>query len=255
MNDKIKELREQYAQAIIELENRDDIDNLLPNIEYKNAIDLLSFIKERVIKEFNSTLEEYNNIQDEELKKMFEDRLNVLKYIIDKIDERINNAIVIVEVENSQSNNVTLIFARTNNEKNYYVDRDLKYIEEEYYGDLLGCFNRLESGAKDNNPEKAKQMSGNKKLSQIREVKDFKLRVLYKKIEPNLVYVYYVKIKKSNNDSYDRNSIEERVASCKKDLDRVQKLLKDPLSREKLIAENIEIRDRIYEYLDQQKRR
>ena len=255
MNEKIKELREQYAQAIIQLENKDDIDNLLPNIEYENAIDILSFIKERVVKEYNSTLEEYKNIQEKELKEMFEDRLNILKYTNDKIDERLLKAKIVVEVENSQSNDVTLIFARTSNGRNYYIDRDLKYVEEEYYSALLGCLTRLESGIKNNNPEKMKQMSGNKKLSQIREIKDFKVRVFYKKIESNVAYVYCVKMKKANNDTYDRSSVEERVTACRDDIDRVQKILKNPSSRKTLIAENMEIRDRIFEYLEQNRRR
>ena len=175
------------------------------------------------------------------------DSLNFKKNLCLNLLEKANKTLLIENnIESNKKKN--LIFAQTKF-GNVCFERDVKDIPEEYFGTIIDMLQSLSNGINEENKEKAKLFVISNKISHIHEIKEFKIRIIYRKISFDDIYIMMVKMKKSNNDKYDREEVFNRDKYVESDYKRIQKILDDPIEREELIKFNEEVGKRIYDNL------
>ena len=158
------------------------------------------------------------------------DSLNFKKNLCLNLLEKANKTLLIENnIESNKKKN--LIFAQTKF-GNVCFERDVKDIPEEYFGTIIDMLQSLSNGINEENKEKAKLFVSSNKISHIHEIKEFKIRIIYRKISFDDIYIMMVKMKKSNNDKYDREEVVNRDKYVESDYKRIQKILDDPIERE-----------------------
>ena len=252
--DKVEELRGQYYEAIRLLQNEEDIRNALPRPEYENFFPLINGI----IDMLNNELEETIAMEptDLEMKEYIEEELRIIKLKLDIC----NNLLHIAKEDKkigedaSKTPQKNIIFATTNS-GNICIENDLKNISEEYLGVIGELLTKLQNGTIDNNVQKARSFTTiDKKLNGIQELKDFKVRLFYKNLSPDTVYVLMVRMKKSDNDRLDREEIKDRASQRNKQYESLKKLIKDSDKKEELVNEHNKILLNILSSIEHKKR-
>lgn len=251
--DRIESLRKKYYESISLLQNKEDIENALPRPEYENFFPLIAGLISMLEKELVLTQE---MLQDNpEMREYIEEEISLIKLKLDICNNLLHKANEDKQIEeeaiNAQKKNI--IFATTDS-GNVCIESDLKGISEEYLQAVEDSLIQLQEGVIEENIEKGKSMTNNAKLSKVHELKPFKVRIFYKILSPDTVYVLMVKMKKSNNALRDRREIEERVEQRTKQYEQLKMQIKDPIMKEKLISQNKEYLDRILGHIEQKKR-
>ena len=256
--DNIENLRKKYYEAIILLQDEQDILDSLPQPDYTNFFPIITGLIKRIEEELYILQQELHNLDesDIEMHKYFEEEIEMLLFkqevcnnLLDKGKEEID-----VEVESEKTPKKNIIFATTNS-GNICIENDIKTVPEEYYVQVINMLQNLQDGIAENNNEKAKTMtSTHKKMAGLKEVKEFKVRLFYKILSSDTVYVLLVRMKKSDNDALDRKEAIRRSVQRNKQYLELKKQVKDQQMKEKLIAENEQILSNLYEYLNQNKR-
>ena len=249
MEEELETLRQQYYQSIIFLENKEDIRNALPAPEYKNFIPLIVGIIQILEQEIEKNREARKDETSEDMLEYFNTEIESLESKIIICNELLKEAQNEIEIqEDNESNKKSIIFARTN-AGNIYFERDLKGIPKEYYKSIEKCLKGIENNIKEDNIEKAKAFTNNAKLIGIHQVKEFKIRVVYKILDKDTAYVMQVRIKKDDNSLQDREDIIIRAQQADKDFKEIKGEIKDELKKLQLIEEHRKIRDRIIKSL------
>ena len=96
--------------------------------------------------------------------------------------------------------------------------------------------------------------STHKKMAGLKEVKEFKVRLFYKIISSDTVYVLLVRMKKSNNNSIDRKDIINRASQRNKQYEQLKKDMNDSVKKSALIQEHQEILDKLFGHIQKNKR-
>ena len=256
--DSIENLREQYYESIVLLQEKQDILDALPQPDYSNFFSLITGLIERIEKEMLSLKQviEQPEQTDAEIKEYIEDEISTLLFKQEICKELLQRGKEdeMIEAESERVPKKNIIFATTNN-GNVYVENDIKTLPEEYYESLLKMLQNLQNGIEENNSEKAKSMRTiDKKMSGIHSVKEFKIRLYYKRLSPDTVYVFMIQMKKSDNDALYRKEIINRASQINMQYEELKKQIKEPEIKEKLISENEQIMLDICEYLNKHKR-
>lgn len=251
--DKIESLRQKYYESISLLQNKEDIENALPRPEYENFFPLISGLISMLEKELASTREMIQDSSD--MKEYIEEEINLIKLKLDICNNLLHKATEDKQIEEYAlgTPKKNIIFATTDS-GNVCIESDLKGISEEYLQSVEDSLIQLQEGVIEENIEKGKSMTNNAKLSKVHELKPFKVRIFYKILSPDTVYVLMVKMKKSNNALRDRREIEERVEQRTKQYESFKKEIKAPEKKEELIKQNKEYLDRILGHIEQKKR-
>ena len=245
----IKMLRDQYYNSISLLQKKEDIENALPFPSYSIFYDLMRCLIEKLNEDFedySNLLKEYDKDSDDFL--CVNELLNNTKIKIDICKKRLEEA---KEKSNEKEvftldEKIDFIFAKSKFGEIRFIN-DLKSVPEESYYSIYEFLEMIHNRQNFHNSEKIKRLSGNDKLSAIYEAKPFKVRILFKFLDCNTVYIFSIKSKKSDNDSIDRSQIIERFASCKKEYNQ---LLEDiNTKRGNLIEEHLKYKEQIYDYL------
>lgn len=250
---RIEELRQRYYKSISLLQNKEDIENALPKPEYENFFPLISGLISMLEKELASTREMIQDSSD--MKEYIEDEINLIKLKLDICNKLLHKANEDKQIEDESlvTPKKNIIFATTDS-GNVCIENDLKGIPEEYLQSVEDSIIQLQGGVVEENIEKGKSLTGNAKLSKVHELKPFKVRVFYKILSPDTVYVLMIKMKKSNNALRDRREIEERAEQRTKQYEQLKIKIKDPVIKEELINQNKEHLDRILGHIEQKKR-
>ena len=251
--DKIENLRQKYYESISLLQNKEDIENALPRPEYENFFPLISGIISMLEKELASIREMLQDSSD--MKEYIEEEINLIKLKLDICNNLLHKATEDKRIEEEAlvTPKKNIIFATTDS-GNICIESDLKGISEEYLQSVEDSLIQLQEGVIEENIEKGKSMTNNAKLSKVHELKPFKVRIFYKILSPDTVYVLMVKMKKSNNALRDRREIEERVEQRTKQYEQLKMKIKDSIIKEELISKNKEHLDRILGHIEQKKR-
>ena len=249
MKQTLEELRESYYIAISRLDNEDDIRNSLPSNTCDSFEELINMITSKLDDEICEWEQEDLIAETEEDKKLVKQELDILylkkRICLEKLNEFNQNNALVEAYEKSPEKH--LIFA-TSDLGNVYFLRDLKAVSEEYYKDVLDLLNDLQNNnISVMNETKDKKLNG--QLSDIFEKKAFKIRICYRILTPDTCYVMLVKMKKSTRDTKYNAEIENRKINTDSDFKRVKNLLLDPKSREELISESEQIKDKIEKYI------
>lgn len=228
LDDDFEQEVEYYYQALKELKEEELEDELiaaLPSkrnyqyqrIMYRLKAEIIRNIKEikDFLREEGLTLEEaeLTNEMTLELK-----RLSLLEQELSKQEQQI-------EVENQIQN--SLVFAPTPSGNIRILD-EMEHIDPEYYERFTGLFQSIIDGTFKN----VRRFSRNSDLAGLCEVKDFKTRVVFKRLGKNTYAVISAFIKKSDNDKGYRNM----VCSRYNDYLQIESSLKQNLTNEEFVS-------------------
>ena len=108
---------------------------------------------------------------------------------------------------------------------------DIENINDEYYMAILNLLDKLQKEVKTNNHKKKKTLTNNKTVKGVKEVKDNKVRILYKNIKGNVFYVFLIMIKKDDWSKRDDNKVDSRLKNVQRDFDYIESLDDDELKR------------------------
>ena len=112
----------------------------------------------------------------------------------------------------------------------------------------------LKNGFTESNEVKGKSLKNNARLKGLHEIKQFKIRIGYKNLTPNLTFIILAKTKKSDNSSLDRNDLINRNSKVTVEFQQLNELIKDENKQAELIIKNQEIENKLMEYLNKNKR-
>ena len=109
----------------------------------------------------------------------------------------------------------------------------------------------LEQGNNKGNQLKRKRFSSAmKSMRGLSEIKDFQIRIIYRELPNNILYVEMIRIKKDDWSFKDKNEIATRDALLSKDYARLKQKVKAGDKVEELIISNQEITTKIKEYIE-----
>lgn len=256
--DRIVELRKQFYESIRLLQTEQDILNALPQPEYDNFFPLITGIIGFLEADLTEAKQELQQISptDYEMKEYIESEINLILFKKQTCTSLLEKGIQdkTIEEEAEQTPQKNIIFATTES-GNICLENDLKGIPEEYLEAVEILLKRLQEGLNERNPEKAKSFTTvDKKMTKIHELKDFKVRLFYKNLSSDTVYVLMVRMKKSNNDALDRKEIIDRASQRKNQFEQLKSWIKDPQKKEELVQEHAEFLNKILGHLQYNKR-
>lgn len=253
----IENLRNQYYEAIQLLQDEEDIKNALPQPEFTSFFQIMYGLIEKLTLVEKDLIEELNNIDSKE-KEMLEymkeelELNNFKKSLCERLIKEAKKEEQEEEIAEKGSRK-NLIFATTSSGK-VYLEEDLKDIPEEYYIDIIECLESLKNGFTESNEVKGKSLKNNARLKGLHEIKQFKIRIGYKNLTPNLTFIILAKTKKSDNSSLDRNDLINRNSKVTVEFQQLNELIKDENKQAELIIKNQEIENKLMEYLNKNKR-
>ena len=253
--DNIENLRQKYYESIILLQNKQDILDALPQPDYRNFFQLITGLIERLDRE-RITLEQELEFSDNDMKEYIKEEIKNLLLKKEICNELLQHAKENESIEEEPETNTrkNIIFATTES-GNICIENDIKALPEEYFEEVITMLQNLQNGIEENNQEKAKTMTTvNKKMAGIHSVKEFKVRLYYKRLSSDTVYALIVRMKKSDNDALDRKEAIRRATQRQKQYLQLKNKIKDPETKTQLIAEHEQIMSNLCNYLSKNKR-
>lgn len=199
---------EYYFQALKEVPEEEletEIETVLPskrNYQYKRIMYLLKAEIVRSIKEIRDFIAEEGLLLEEA---ELEDEIALELKRIKLLDQELQKTEQTTEEEIQTQNN--LVFAPTLSGNIRILD-EIEHIDSEYYERFNGLFQSIIDGTFKN----VQRFSRNSDLAGLCEVKDFKTRVIFKRLNKNSYAVISAFIKKSDNDKGYRNMLSSRYS-------------------------------------------
>lgn len=243
----LEEIKYYYSKIINEkdkLSNLTDnkiLKELLPSTKNSNYQNIIYGINTLILKEINEILGFINldglELTKEELQEFKDEILFKQKLIqhinsnnIDKQDEE-----SVVEVLNN------IVFLETSS-GNIYAKEDLNpnIIPSEYYAGFYELIKSIEEGTFKN---VKKLTSNNNRTAGISEVKSFKRRVIFDRIDYNIYVILGIFTKKSDKDKGYIDALKRRISIYRNNKESIVERIKDA----NYISEQKEILDEIYE--------
>jgi hypothetical protein len=206
-----------------------DIKAILPSKKHKQYREILFRLSLESIKEIREIREVLRNSElDEEDIKEFEEMID---YETRKIDF-IRNRLLVVEQENildlqEEKNNIILVPTISGNIR---IIDELEHIPSEYYDGFVELINSIVDGTFKN----VKTFKNDNNLIGISEVKGFKIRVIFTRLNANSYALISAFVKKSDNDKLYHESLSSKVF----DYFLMESDLKEKISDEDFIKEN-----------------
>ena len=241
----IEEQREQYFKAIMCLFDEQEILDALPRSDYVAFFPIM----DGVVKRLDDYLEELkkmiNNEDDKEMlayiREDFKSTLFKKKICMTRIEEALYDVDILKKSEECLVKN--LVFANSGGD-NVYLEKDLKSIPFEYYSVVLESLEMLERGE-----AKFKRFVDNKNLNGILEITPFKIRVMFKNLDADTVFVIMARVKKDNLSTKDREEPTKRNHRTMEEFCTLKKQIKDPVMKRNIIDANREIKNAIFSKL------
>jgi len=256
--DNIEILRQNYYEAINLLQDEQDIINALPTNDFQNFFPLIIGLIAKLEVELQKLKDELSSSQNEhkQLIRYINEEIEITNKKISicqkKLEEAKKEETTIEEFGKRPIKNI--VFATTPSD-NVCLENDLKVIPEEFYQEIIDMLEMLENGITENNAIQAHSFnSSHQKLYGCHEVKAFKIRVIYKILSSDTVYILLAKLKKSDNDSRDREEIVVRANNQNHQYELLKEQLKNPQIKDTIIKEHRKILTNIYDYLNKKKR-
>lgn len=194
-----------------------------PNFEEIMNRLIVNLLKE--IKEFNEFLAT-SSLELEE-RQAFEKEKDEKRILMESLIA-FRDKVDVVEEEKEEERKNTIIYLQSPS-GNYYVDSDEKKIEIEYYKSFWGLLESIQNGTFKN----VRFFSANNLLNGLVEVKDFKTRIVFQRIERDVHCILAVFMKKVDVDAYYKEYLATRFSRYKQTLEVIKKSLKDERYLEK----------------------
>ncbi len=246
-NDKLSNLREQYFKAILATETEDELYTFLPDVAFSNFYDLMRGIIQSLISE----IEEYEQfaIEDEESRNYWLIEATKLKEKLSICENVLRNSYVTDEKnqEVDKSQKINIIFG-INPAGNVAFLNDLrKNVDSHYYPAVDEMLTSLENGSL-TNIEKFTSIDA--KLQGLYKAKAYQLRIIFRQLPSNMIYVDMVRVKKDDWSTKDKQEPIKRCSLLNSDYEAVKRRVKNNDRVEELIIENQEIMSQIRERLE-----
>ena len=252
----IEKLRNQYYEAIDKLQDKEDIKNALPKPEYKVFFELIKGIIEKI----DESIKEIENIlsteTEQEVLEYLKEELELYKFKKEVCIDLYKEGKETEKIEElaNKTKRKHIIFAKTES-GNIYISKDLKDIPTEEYKDVLKCIERIETEEKSNNNEKGKSYgSNNAKIAGIKVEKEYQKRLYYKTLTPDTVYVMLLIAKKDDYISIDRNTLINRNQKTLNEFKKLKIEMQDEKRKQEIIEENEKIKEDLFSSFKKRKR-
>ena len=203
----------------------EDILSILPTKDHFNYLDIINrLIAEsyKEIKEINELIIEDASITKEELKEclaLIEKEQTKIKYLRRSKEE--DEEVTVTE----HKNRIVLVPTIGGNIR---VLDEMENIPDEYYNSFLELINSIINGSFKN----VKSFTGNSQLSGVAEVKAFKTRVVFSRLDKNTYALITAFIKKSTTDKLYKDTLKRKVAHYRENERVLKEKIKDPLFME-----------------------
>lgn len=237
------------------LDNIDDVAALLPKPAFNASFfalirGLINRLNDEILN-LQKTLNSLSGI-DEEMSLEFIKEINFLNAVKSECEK-----LMIMSSEDEKSlvteKKKKIIFATTECE-NVFLEEDIMDISGEYLGVVRKCLESLENGFEENNITKGKKLIPEGGLDGLHEIKGFKVRIIYKRLTPDTIYVIMARIKKDTFSKRDREEMRKRNEAVGNQYETLKKDMNDPEKKSRIILENEVIRDRIFRLIDERRR-
>lgn len=246
-DDKLVNLREQYFRAILATETEEELYTFLPDIVFSNFYDLMRGIIQSLMKE----IEAYERFakEDEELRNSWLMEVTKLKEKLSICENVLKASYVTVEKtqEVDKSKKTNIIFG-INPSGNVAFMNDLrKNVDSHYYPAVDEMLTSLENGTL-TNIEKFTSIDA--KLQGLFKAKAYQLRIFFRQLPNNMIYIDMIRVKKDDWSIKDKQDPTKRYALLNSDFEAVKRRLKNNDRVEELIIESQEIMSQIREHLE-----
>ena len=226
-----------YLSQIKKCKNLDEIISVLPK---NNNYDFEKLINTILMHYIEECVEIENFIASENLSKEdqedFLDELHTKQEIMSRIIEYRNHPIE--ETREIEKNRLIYLNSSSGN---VYALNDLKSIDIDYYESFLELLNSIIDGTFKN----VKNFSNNNKIGQLYEVKNFKTRIVFDRIDKNTFIIISIFMKKTDKDLKYREQIVNRSIKYRDTKDMLKLLCENP----EYIKENEEVTNELLETL------
>lgn len=249
-DDKLEQLRNAFYESILLLQDEKDIMDALPAPEFQSFFPLMEGLISKLVtecKEFQSLGNDLDVLEEVELLKK---KIDICKNRVELVKKQVSEDSLESQAACSKRH---LIFAKTTFGSTF-LQKDLKDIPKEYYDKVLATLETLESGDFNSNTEKVRQLTNNKKLFGLYEIKEFKIRLVYRVLDGDMVYVMQTRMKKDDNSSLDQKDLINRNRNTNDEFKMLQERVQNPHERDLLIMEHENIRNEIFDELEAGKR-
>lgn len=208
----------------------------LPSTENKKYLNIVNRIKLELLKEIYEYEKFKEEETDEKCKEMFEKEIDFYKKVLKTIDYILTEELD-TSIEKSSKIDNHLIFLKTHS-GSIYAENDLLSIKEEYYESFKELLESIKNGTFKNVKMFNKT---NRVLGGISEVKGFKTRIVFDRIDKDKYVIINIFIKKSDNDKGYQEFLKTRVDFYKKNKEVIKEQLKDNdyIEENKTIANNL----------------
>lgn len=250
VDEELEKLRDSYYSSIVLLQDEKDILEALPSPEFQNFFPLMEGVISKLVaecREFSSLGEDADVLEEVDSLKR---KIALCQKRVESVTKQLKDESM--ESQDSQSKR-HLIFAKTAFGSTF-LQRDLKDIPREYYDKVQAALETLEYGDFGSNPEKVRQFTNNKKLFGLYEIKEFKIRLIYRVLSGDMVYVMQTRMKKDDNSMVDKRDLISRSKNTNDEFYELKRRVQNPTDRELLIMENEAIKGDILKMLGEGKK-
>ncbi len=244
MSDKLDALKNQYYKSVIALDtdNDNDMYAILPHPSSPYFKGIIRGVLELLHLELSEYRELLQDEEDDLVRDSIIEEISRLQRKLRICEEMLEMTYVIEEESTLESEDVqqsTLVFGKLPSGNIAFLNDLKRNVDEHYYPDVLKLLDQLETGELVTNPEKNKYLSSiNKKLAGLLEAKEYQLRLIYKYLPNNMIYVCMIRVKKDTFVTKDKQEPIDRAEILAKDYSIVVKRIKDNDRLDELIIES-----------------
>lgn len=199
MNEKLHELRQQYFNLSLSVEP-EEILSILPPPQFSNFLEIVK----GVIEALKIEIETYSVLlameEDLEEKQLYITEIRILELKCRICEKVLNDSFTFTDdVTIDESKKVNVIFGITPSGSIALLNDIKRNVDSHYYPEVLEMLDQLEAGDFVNNQEKVRKFnSNNNKLSGLMEIKGFQLRLFFRQLPNNIIYVEMLRVKKDD---------------------------------------------------------
>ncbi len=228
-------------EAISKLETKEEILKMLPN---KN----LPYYKEvmmDIIKKLRYDVYELTRLGDDEKETL--DYLRLLNLQIAVCEDYVREEKVKLDDE------INFVFA-TSVFGNIYAFSDIESISPEFYDRILKCLDEMRSRNDTFDVSKSRVFSNNGNINGVIERKGYQVRILYRQLDYNTIYIFRIKVKKSDNDKKDYLDVVNRCKLTDRQFNEFKLNFLDEKFKKDILSLNKKVSLDIINYLVNNKR-
>lgn len=246
--DKLLNLREQYFNAILATETEEELRMFLPDVAFSNFYDLMRGIIQSLIDEIKIN-EQYAK-EDVESREEWLLEATKLKQKLAICETVLKQAYVSAEPEDEvdKSQKINIIFG-VNPAGNVAFLNDLRRnVDPHYYPAIDELLTSLENGTLSTIERFS---SSNAKLQGLYKAKAYQLRIIFRQLPNNMIYIDMIRVKKDDWTSKDQDEPMKRCALLNSNYESIKRRIKNNQDVEELIIANQEVMAQIRSLIEE----